>query len=135
MILEILVGGAVTYLVPQIRQRFLKRKYKLSELNHYDHGLVLPAIDDPDWVSKPGPCWTGSTCARQVMEMGKIRCCMDHGVTVSDMNLDHTWPAESGKFIEYARAVRRAVLDRMVQESTDLRWKRLEAVDKEHEIG
>lgn len=128
MIVEILVGGIVTVLFREIRDRRARRRgFDEAQLSHYPHGLVLPAVDDPSWKVQSGAvsCYN-MPCHRNKMVMGKIRACMDHGVHIDDMGLDQVWPEQQKKFIAYARAVRRSVCDRMVQESVDdTRWKRL----------
>lgn len=130
MIVGIVLGFATGGLIELIRQRIVRpRKYKPAELNRYGDGFTLPAIDDPSWTfTRLAPCFDSMPCNRAKMTMGKIKCCIDHGVMIDTVSLDVSWPEEKAKFVAYAKAVRMVVLDRMVQESADMRWKRLESV-------
>jgi len=99
--------------------RHRRHKRQLLEVNRFSDGLVLPAVDDPRWEKKNGPCASTRACPRYNMVIGNIRCCMDHGVIVSDMGLEETWPEEADQLLFYAQEVRRQTLDRMVQESIE----------------
>jgi hypothetical protein len=98
-----------------------KNKRQLLEINRFEHGLVLPSVNDPRWEIKDAPCRSSmqGCCARKVFTIGNIRCCMDHGVSVDSVGLECTWPEDEEQLVDYANAVRRATLDRMIQDTID----------------